>query len=200
MSGYRRVLADRRLVLLFVASVATLTAMTALFADMPMVMSERGLGADAFGWAMMANAVGVVLMTPLITPWLSKRIATRPSVDILAAASVWVTLCMAAASFAHTTAGFCLAGFALALGETAWFVVAVGIVHRIAPAERRGLYHGIWGTALPVSWVISPLLASFSLAHGGHQMVAATTLAVGVLGAVICLPLARRLSEPVNHE
>ena len=74
---------------------------------------------------------------------------------------------MAAAAFATTTAGFSLAGFGVALGETAWFVVAVGIVHRIAPPERRGLYHGIWATAMPVAWIVSPLLASFSLEYGG---------------------------------
>ena len=74
------------------------------------------------------------MMTPLLTPWLSRRIAVRPRLDILAAATVWATLCMAAAAFATTTAGFSLAGFGVALGETAWFVVAVGIVHRIAPA------------------------------------------------------------------
>ena len=193
VSGYRHALADKRLVLVYLSSVATLTVMTALFADIPMVMSQRGLGPDAFGWAQVANALGVVIMTPLLTPWLSRRITVRPRLDVLAAATVWATVCMAAAAFATTTAGFSLAGFGVALGETAWFVVAVGIVHRIAPPERRGLYHGIWATAMPVAWIMSPLLASFSLEYGGPPMVAATTVIVGVLGAALCVPLARHL-------
>ena len=193
LSGYRDAFADRRLVLLYLSSVATLTVMTALFADMPMVMSLHGLGPDAFGWAQLANALGVVLLTPLITPWLSRRIAIHPRLDILAAATLWTTVCMAVAVFATTTAGFSLAGFAVALGETAWFVVAVGIVHRIAPPHRRGVYHGVWATTLPVAWIVSPLLAAASLENGGPQMFAITTVVVGLLGAVMCLPLARHL-------
>ena len=172
-----------------------MTAMTAVLADMPMLMSLQGLGADAFGWAQVANAVGVAAMTPLVTPWLSKRITMRPRLDILVAASLWAAVCMAAAAYATTTAQFSLVGLGVALGETAWFVVAVGIVHRIAPAAQRGLYHGIWATALPVAWIASPLLASFSLDCGGPHMVAASTLVVGAIGAVICLPLMRQLRD-----
>jgi hypothetical protein len=192
-SGYRRAFADKRLVLVYLSSVATLTAMTAILADMPMLMSLQGLGADAFGWASVANAVGVAAMTPAITPWLSKRIALRPRLDILVAASLWAAACMAAAAYATTTMQFSLVGLGVALGETAWFVVAVGIVHRIAPAAQRGLYHGIWATALPVAWIVSPLLASSSLEFGGAHMVAAATLVVGAVGAAICLPLMRQL-------
>ena len=35
-----------------------MTVMTAVIADMPMLMSLQSLGADAFGWAQVANAVG----------------------------------------------------------------------------------------------------------------------------------------------
>lgn len=195
LSGYRNALADKPLLLLYLSSIATLTVMTALFADMPMVMRLHGLGPDAFGWAQVANALGVVILTPLITPWLSRRIAVSPQLDILAVATLWTTVCMAVAAFATTTTGFSLAGFGVALGETAWFVVAVGIVHRIAPPERRGLYHGVWATALPVAWIVSPLVAAFSLENGGPQMVAVTTFVVGLIGAALCVPLARHLQE-----
>lgn len=198
-SGYRHAFTDKRLVFVYLSSVATLTAMTAVLADMPMLMSRQGLGADAFGWAQVANAVGVAALTPLVTPLLSKRIAVRPRLDILVVASVWAAACMAAAAFATTTAEFSLACLGVALGETAWFVVAVGVVHRIAPSAQRGIYHGIWATALPVAWITTPLLASFSLQTGGPPMVAATTMIVGLLGAAICLPLARHLELSEKH-
>jgi len=194
-SGYRRALADKRLVLVYLSSVATLTAMTAVFADMPMLMSLQGLGADAFGWAAVSNAVGVAAMTPLITPWLSRRIAIRPRLDILVIASVWAAACMAAAAYATTTTQFSVVGLGVALGETAWFVVAIGIVHRIAPAAQRGLYHGIWATTMPVAFIVSPLLASFSLDCGGPPIVAASTLLVGAVGAALCLPLNNTMKE-----
>lgn len=199
LTGYRQAFVDRRLVLLYLSSVATLTVMTALFADIPMVMRLHGLGPDAFGWAQVANALGVVLLTPVITPWLSERIAIRPRLDILAAATLWTTACMAIAAFATTTMGFSLAGFGVALGESAWFVVAVGVVHRIAPPERRGMNHGVWATTLPAAWILSPLLAAASLEKGGPGMVATTTLIVGLVGAALCVPLACHLRdiEPV---
>ena len=115
-----------------------MTVMTAVFADMPMVMSLRGLGPDAFGWAQVANALGVAMMTPVVTPWLSKRIAIRPRLDILVAGSLWAPCAWPPPRTQQRRRRFSLVGFGVALGETAWFVVAVGIVHRIAPPQRRG--------------------------------------------------------------
>lgn len=190
---YWQVLCDHRLVLLLVSSVATLTTLTGLLSAMPMLMAARGLGAGAFGAAQLANALAVVVLTPLLTPWLSARAGVRPRLDILAAAALWITASMAAAAFACTTADFSLAAAACAPGEITWYVVAAGIVHRIAPPAQRGRYHGIWGTALATAAVIAPILASYSLLHGGQLLVAATTVAVGAFGAALASPLARAL-------
>ncbi|MGB8506657.1 MFS transporter [Mycobacterium sp.] len=187
---YWRALCDRRLVLLLLSSVATLTALMGLLSAMPMLMTAHGLGAGAFGAAQLANALAVVVLTPLITPWLSARAAVRPRLDILAGAALWTSACMATAAFAQTTAAFSVAAAACAPGEIAWSVVAAGIVHRIAPPAQRGRYHGIWGTALATAAIIAPILASYSLLHGGEPLVAATTLAAGVIGAALAAPLA----------
>jgi sugar phosphate permease len=142
----------------------------------------------------LANAIAVIALTPVITPWVSKKIESGPRLDILAVAALWTTVSMGAAALAHTTAGFCAAGALLAPGEVAWFVVAAGIVHRIAPPAYRGRYHGIWSVAMAVAAVLSPILASASLIHGGQSLAAATTMAVGAIGAVLCIPLARSLA------
>lgn len=194
-TSYRQALSDRRLVVLLMSSVATLTAFMGLFAAMPMLMSAHGLDAGAYGLAQLANAAAVVALTPLITPWLSRRVADGPRLDILAAAAVWTSVSMAAAAFADTTASFSLAAAACAPGEIAWFVVAVGIVHRIAPSTQRGCYHGIWGMALAFAAVTSPILTSYSMGQGGQQLVAATTLAAGLIGAVLCVPLTHVLAD-----
>jgi MFS family permease len=197
-TSYRQAFADRRLVVLLVSSVTTLTAFMALFAAMPMLMSARGLSAGAYGITQLANAMSVVALTPLITYWLSKRVAARPRLDILAAAAVWTTACMAAAAFAHTTIHFSLAAAACAPGEIAWFVVVAGIVHRIAPAEQRGRYHGIWGSALAASAVFAPILGAVCLDRGGPMLVAAATFTVGLIGAALCWPLARTLADSTS--
>jgi MFS family permease len=189
-TGYRQAFSDKRLVLLLVSSLVTLTAFMGLFAAMPMLMSASGLDVGSYGIAQLANALAVVALTPMITPWLSRRVEMRPRLDIMAAAAMWVTMCMAAAAFAHTTAGFAFAAAACAPGEIAWFVVGAGIVHRIAPSAHRGRYHGIWGMALALAAVAAPLLASYSLGHGGPSLVAIATLTIGLTGAALCLPLA----------
>lgn len=79
---YRQAFSDSRLVLLFLASVATLTAFMGFYAAMPMLMSRYGLDPGAYGRAQLANAAAVVALTPLITPWVSQRVQHRPRIDI----------------------------------------------------------------------------------------------------------------------
>lgn len=95
----------------------------------------------------------------IVRPWVSRRVEHGPRVDILAAAVVWTTMCVAAIALAHNAVGFTVAAAACAPGEIAWFVVGAGIVHRIAPPAHRGRYHGIWGLAPSVAAVIAPILA-----------------------------------------
>ncbi|MBW0015271.1 MAG: MFS transporter, partial [Mycobacterium sp.] len=184
---------DGRLTLLLASSVATLTASIGFFAALPMMMAASGLGAGAYGCAQLANASAVAALTPLLTPWLGRHVAGRPKLGILAAAGAWTTACLATAAVADSTAGFSLATAACAPGEIVWFVVAAGIVHRIAPPAHRGRYHGVWGMALALSAIVAPLLAACGLRHGGPPLVAVSILAVGLLGAALCMPLAREI-------
>ncbi|OMC22505.1 hypothetical protein A5736_10085 [Mycobacterium sp. SP-6446] len=190
-TGYRRAFSDRRLMLLLVSSAATLTASIGFFAALPMLMSRHGLGAGAYGWTQLANASTVMALTPLLTPWLSRQVATLPRMDILAAAAAWTTGWLATAAVADSTLSFSLAVAACAPGEIAWFVLAAGVVHRIAPAEHRGRYHGVWGMALALAAIAAPLLVAYGLGHGGPPMVAVSILVVGFAGAALCVPLAR---------
>lgn len=196
--GYRQAFRDRRLVLLLASGVATLTAVLGLYAAMPMLMIRHGLDAGAYGLAFMANALTVMTIAPLLTPWLSRRVAADPRLGIMAAAAVWTTACMSIGALSTTTMGFSLAAAACAPGEIAWFIVAIGIVHRIAPPARRGIYHGVWGTALAIAAVCSPILASVSLELGGAPLVAATTLAAGLAGAALSLKLTPIIAKPTD--
>ncbi|WP_408632308.1 MFS transporter [Mycobacterium basiliense] len=191
----RRAFSDGRLVLLFLSSLATLTAVRGLYAAVPMLMADRGLGATEFGWAQLANAVAGSGLTPLITPWLGRKVVARiqPRLDILAVAGGWTAMSMAGAALAHTTLGFAVATAACTPGEIAWFVIAAGVVHRIAPPASGGRYHGIWSMTLAIASVIAPIMASYSLTHGGHRAVALVTVTVGMIGAALCLPLGRTL-------
>ncbi|BBX76161.1 MFS transporter [Mycobacterium shinjukuense] len=196
-SGCRRAFADARLVLLFASSLATLTAVRGLYTTVPMLMADSGLSASEFGWAQLANAVAGIGLTPLLSPWLGRRAAARlrPRLDILAVAGGWTAVSMGGAAVAHTTLGFAAATVACTPGEIAWFVIAAGIVHRIAPPANGGRYHGIWSMTVAIASVIAPIMASYCLTHGGHQAVAVVTVTVGLFGVALCLPLARAVSR-----
>lgn len=198
--GYRGAFSDARLVVLLGSSLATLTAVRGLYAAVPMLMADSGLGAGEFGWAQLANAVAGIGLTPVMTPWLGRNAAARfrPRLDILAVAGVWTAVSMSGAALAHTTLGFTVATAVCTPGEIAWFVIAAGIVHRIAPPAHGGRYHGIWSMMLAIASVVAPIIASYSLIHGGHRLVAIVTVTVGLTGAALCLPLARALRRPTS--
>lgn len=191
--GYRQALTDVRLLVLFASSVATLTGVTGLYAILPLLMNANGLDASSYSLVLIADAAGMAAITPAITPWLSRKLADGPRLDILAASSVWIGVSMGAAGFARTTLLFVVAAVAVAPAVVAWYVVASDLVHRIAPPAQRGRYNGIWGAAIAVSAVVAPLLASMSLRAGGTTQVAVSVIAIGMIGAVLCLPLARTL-------
>jgi MFS family permease len=197
---YRQAFSDRRLVVLFASSVAVLTAFMGLVVTIPMLMSAHGHSAGAWGAVQVVNAMAVIALTPLLTRWLSRRIAVRPRLDIVALAAIGTTGCLCATAFANTTAEFSVIAAACAPGQIAWFVAAADVVHRIAPPALRGRYHGIWGMAWATASVIAPVLVAAALARGGQPLVAATILAAGLIGAALCVPLARALRRPQPHD
>ncbi|MCV7195513.1 MFS transporter [Mycobacterium angelicum] len=191
--SYRKALSDKGFLLLLISSVSTWAGAASLVSTVPLLMHYRGLDVGDYGWTAMASALAVVTLTPLMAPWLSRRVADRPRLDILAVATGWVTMWMALTALAHSVLAFCAMVALAAPGEIAWFVVAPGIVHRIAPSALRGRYHGMWGSSFGAAAVASPLLASSCLAHGGPVLLSATSVAAGLIGAALCLPLHRVL-------
>ncbi|MFF1733745.1 MFS transporter [Streptomyces sp. NPDC058247] len=195
--AYRQALADERLWLLWLASVCALICCAGLFSALPMLMAEDGLSATAYGWTQVASAVAVVVLTPFLAPWLSRRAAgTQPMVGLLAISALILGAGMSAAGLVSTPLGYCLAAAAAVPGEIILFVAAGDVLNRISPAHARGLYAGLWGSTLAVAVILAPLLAGWSLAHGGDHMAAATTAGAGLLGAALCLPLAALVHRP----
>lgn len=197
-------LKDARLGLLLLASLATLTAAASLFSSLRMLMSRAGLSAADYGWTQTANAVAVLLLSPLLNRWLSQRAHRgKPMTGLLAASALILGTSMGAAALATTVIGFSLPAALAVPGEIIAFVAAGDILTRISPPGAYGLYAGIWGTTLAGAVVIAPVLASWSLTHGGPYLAAATTLAAGVLGATLCWPLAaitRRTPGPPHKD
>lgn len=177
--------------LLLASGLATMTALVGMAAAVPMMMAAQGLSPGAYGLTALVNSAAVIALAPAMTPWLSRWAACGRSMPgMAAAASVAIALPMAAAALARTTPGFAVAAAACAPGEIAWFVATSHILRQLAPPDRRGRYQGIWGTVLAAAGTLSPLLAAWGLQRG-EQALAAGTLATGLAGAALALPLAR---------
>lgn len=190
LAGRGAWLADSRLWLLSLASVCALTCTSGMFSSLPMLMSRDGLDARAYGLTQVANSAGVIVIAPLLKPWLERRGArAEPMVGLLAGSSLILGFGMGATGLAETTLGYSVATVVAVPGELGLIVATADILNRISPPALRGLYAGIWGTTMAIAVVVAPLLTSWSLSAGGSLLVAATTMGAGLAGAVICVPL-----------
>ncbi|MER5696127.1 MFS transporter [Streptomyces mirabilis] len=188
---------DVRLWVLWLASLLTLIPVGALFSTLPLMMARDQLPAAAYGWTQIASAGAVLALSPLLNPVLARRAARpAPMVGPLALSALVLGTGIGMAGAASTTIGYSAAAVLAVPGEIIAFVAATDIVNRISPADARATYAGIWGTTLAAAIMCAPLLASWSLAHGGTQLAAWTTFACGVLGAAVCLPLAALVKPP----
>lgn len=195
--GYRSVLADPRLVLLWLASLCGFIPMSALYAVLPQMMAQDHLPAAAYGWAQVTAAIAVLVLSPLFNPWLARRAQSKhPMVGPLGASCLILGLGMGSAGLVSTPAGYAAAVVASVPGEIIATVAAADIVNRIAPAHARGRYAGIWGTSLAASVLAAPLLAGWALEAGGHHLVGLTLAGCGLIGAGLCLPLTALARRP----
>jgi hypothetical protein len=167
-----------------------------MFSSLPMLMTADGLDAAAYGWTQVASATVVVLLTPVLMPVLSRK-AAGPTAMIgpFALSSLILGVGMGAAGLASTTLGYSLAAGGAVIGEVLLFVAASDLVNRISPPGARGLYAGAWGAQMALAIIAAPLLSAWAIRTGGGQLVACTTLATGLLGAVLCVPLRALLPQ-----
>ncbi|MFJ3365787.1 MFS transporter [Streptomyces anthocyanicus] len=189
-AAYRTAATDARLWLLWLVSLAALIPVAGLFSILPLLMSDAGLPASAYGWTQVASACTVLALSVPINRWLARR-ASRgtPMVSLLAVSSLVLGAGLGFAGLADSTPQYIVAACIGIPGEIVLFVSADALLARITPPHARGLYGGIWGSTLAAAAICAPALAGWSLAEGGPQLVAITTALCGVLGAAACLPL-----------
>jgi MFS family permease len=189
--NYQAAFSDLRLLLLWLVSVCALIPVAALYSVLPVMMAQDHLPVSAYGYSQVAGAIAVLVLSPLLNPWLARRaIGNGPMVGLLAVSAVILGAGMGSAGLTSHPVGYAAAVTVAVPGEIIAFVAAANIVNLIAPAHSRGLYAGIWGTTLAVAVIGAPLLAGWALDAAGHAGVALALTACGVAGAAVCLPLA----------
>ena len=101
---FQAALSDRRLWLLWLASLAALTCCAGMFSTLPMLMADDGLSPASYGWTQVVAAVAVIALSPVITPWLSHRAPTGgPMTGLFAASSAMLGAGMGTAGLASST-------------------------------------------------------------------------------------------------
>lgn len=193
-TGYRSVIRDVRLWLLWLTSVLAFVPIAGLFSIMPLLMERNGLSASAYGWTQVASAAAVLLLSIPLNGWLARR-ASSSMVRLLAVSSLVLGAGIGSAGLASTTVQYAAAAAVAVPGEITAFVAATAVIDRIAPPHARGLYAGIWGSTLATAIICAPALAGWSLVQGGPGLVGLTTFFCGAAGAAVCLPLGLLLHE-----
>lgn len=134
LGSYRSAFGDVRLILLWLASVCAFVPLTALYAVLPLMMTEDHLPASAYGWSQTAGAAAVLILSPLMNGWLARRAdGPYPMVGPLAAGAVVLGAGMGSAGIASTSAGYAAAVVLSVPGEIIAFVAADHVLNRISP-------------------------------------------------------------------
>jgi Major Facilitator Superfamily len=190
-------LADPRLWLACCAALGGLTCIVGLLSAVPLLMSNIGLSAAAYGVIQVCNAGTVIILTPVLNPWLSRHAAAtrHPLTGLLAAGSAALGLALGASALAHSTLTMALAVTAGIPGEIILMVSFGDILHRIAPPTQQGRYQAAGGVTLALASIAAPVLTGQALLHGGASAAAAGFLAAGLFGSVCCFPLSNAIHQ-----
>ncbi|MFA1547408.1 MDR family MFS transporter [Actinomadura chokoriensis] len=184
--GFGRMLRDRPMVgYVLVTLVYTFVLMQGL-TTMPLAMKEDGLGPQAYGLAIAANGVLIIIVQPLVNAWLAERDHSL----VLVAGFVLVGLGYGLTSLASTIAAYTATILVWTLGEITAASVLQAVVADLAPADLRGRYGGLYGVAWSGGFLLAPLGGTQLLGAGGAPALWLTCAGLSLVAAAGQLALA----------
>lgn len=121
---------------------------------LPKDMAGKGLGPQAFGLALAANGVLIVLLQPLVIGF-----ATRaPRGQALAVGAALTGLGFGATALAESLGAFVLTVLLWTLGEIVMAPVNSAVVAERSPAHLRGRYQAAFGLTWSVAMMTAPVV------------------------------------------
>ena len=204
LAGLARVFRDGPFLVFLALALTALAIFLQFQLAAPLDMSAHGLGPALFSLLLAVNGFGVVLLQPLIGPWLRRRDGAR----LLALSALLFGLgfgvnALAGTGVADAVGGalpIYLAGVVLwTVGEVVGFPVSATLVADLAPVDLRGRYQGAFSMSWGVAFTIAPLVGGEVMTRHGSRTLWIGCFVVGVLVAVGHLaaagPRRRRLAE-----
>jgi MFS family permease len=184
--GFGRALRDRVMVgYVLVTLVYTFVLMQGM-TTMPLAMKEDGLGPQAYGLAIAANGVLIIIVQPLVNAWLARRDHSL----VMVAGFVLVGIGYGLTSLASTVLAYTATILVWTLGEITAASVLQAVVADLAPADLRGRYGGLYGMAWSGGFLLAPLGGTQLLGTGGAAALWLTCAALAFVAAAAQLTLA----------
>ncbi|MFJ9580826.1 MFS transporter [Streptomyces sp. NPDC101191] len=195
-SGFRSLLRDGPFLAVTGLTLLYLCSYQQVLFGLPVAMTHDGLKPSAYGIISLINAIGVVAFQPLLQPWIDRR---APLV-VCAAGSIALGLGMGGnLGSRQSLVGYGLAAVVWTLGEVLFFSSVMTVVERLAPADARGRYAGIWASTMGISALIAPLVSTAALDTGGPELMWTTSFSLGVLAAAGLLALKRHVDNATTE-
>lgn len=195
LAGILAVARDGHLLAFLGLQLTALVVFTQFQLAAPLDMAAHGVGPSRFAFLLALNGVGVVVLQPLLGPWLRRRDAGRA----LAAAATLFGLGFGVNAFAGSVPVYAAGVLLWTVGEVVGFPVANAVVSDLSPPSLRGRYQGAFSMSWGVAFTLSPIFGGELLARFGGPTLWLTCLAVGLAVALGHLaaagPRRRRLAE-----
>ncbi|MEU5881601.1 MFS transporter [Spirillospora sp. NPDC047279] len=176
--GFLDALRDRVMVVYVVLGVAYTFVLLQGMTTMALAMKEDGLGPQAYGIAVAANGMIIIVVQPLVAAWLTRRDHSR----VLAAGFALVGLGYGLTAFAGSLWSYVGTVLVWTLGEIIAASVIQAVVADLAPPHLRGRYSGLYGMAWSGGFLLAPLGGTQLLAVGAPALWL-TCLALGLAAA-----------------
>jgi MFS family permease len=170
------------------------------YVTLPLDMQAHGLTPSDYGLAITVNAILIVLFSIQV----SNAAGRWPRFSAMAVAALLLGTGFGFAAFAFTLPMFVLSVVIWTLGEIAVTAVAPAVIADLSPVELRGLYQGIFGSALGLALFLGPALGGWVYERFGPSVLWSACFMLGCLLAISYLSMAgparKRLEETATQK
>ena len=188
--GYGEVLRDRRMLGFCLVALLPLYGFGQIWVTTPIMLGDlHGVTAQMWGIALVVyGASTAILQYPVI-----RIVGHRDHMLLMALSCVATGLGMGGAAFAPWPATL-LCVVSISFGIVLLIPIASTVVSRLAPAELRGRYMGVWTLVYMGGYALGPLIGGWALDQLGGRGAFLVIAATGLIGAVLFVLLRGRLA------
>lgn len=185
--GYRRVLCDRRFLILMLATLAPSYCFAQIWVTLPVLLNDL-YAVRPSDWALLLSVYSLtaaILQFPLV-----RALRHRDSIGLIGLGSLLLGSALAAIAFAGAGWQTVALMMVVALGVVLFMALVPAVVSHMAPVDLRGRYMGVWTIVYVAGYGLGPLLGGRALDTLGPRGAYLVVAAVGVAGSLLFMMLA----------